>query len=186
MGQGKVLLRESATLQQRHRQGVTHGERRGGARRGSEVERARLLRDAGMQVDRRGLGHGRFGPSRQRDQRNAQSGDQGQDENNLRRLAGVRYREHHVVCGDHAQVTVTRLAGMNEEGRASGTRQGRSDLAGDMAGLAHAGDDDASLAVQAKRAGLDEIGAERALEVMDRGGLDFQHFACSLDDPFRY
>ena len=59
----------------------------------------------------------------------------------LDRLARPRQRQDHVVGGDHAEVAVARLAGMDEERGRAGRGEGRRDLAADMAGLAHAGDD---------------------------------------------
>ena len=43
--------------------------------------------------------------------------------------------------GDHAEVAVAGLARMHEISRRAGRGEGRGDLAADMAGLAHAGDD---------------------------------------------
>ena len=50
-------------------------------------------------------------------------------------------RHDHVVLGDHAEVAVARLARVHEIGGRIGRREGRGDLARDMAGFAHAGDD---------------------------------------------
>ena len=46
--------------------------------------------------------------------------------------------------GDHAEIAVARLAGMDELRRRAGRGEGRGDLARDMAALAHAADDDAA------------------------------------------
>ena len=67
---------------------------------------------------------------------------------------------------DHAEVAVARLARVDEEGGRAGRGEGGGDLAADVAGLAHAGDDHAAarLADQVDR--RDEGGAE---PVADRG-----------------
>ena len=69
-------------------------------------------------------------------------------------LARPGQRHDDVVGRDHAEVAVARFARMHEEGRRSGRGEGRRDLAPDMAGLAHAGDDHAAL---------------RAADQLDRG-----------------
>ena len=58
-------------------------------------------------------------------------------------LARIRQGENGVFGADHAEVAVARLDGMDELRRRAGRGEGRGDLAGDMAALAHAGDDDA-------------------------------------------
>ena len=73
----------------------------------------------------------------------------------LRRLARPGQRDDHVVVGDHAEVAVARFARMHEQRRRAGRGEGRGDLAPDMAGFAHAGDDDAAL---------------RGADQLDRGG----------------
>ena len=62
----------------------------------------------------------------------------------LDRLARPGQRHDDVVRRDHAEVAVARLARMHEIGGRAGRGEGRGDLAADMAGLAHAGDDQAA------------------------------------------
>ena len=71
------------------------------------------------------------------------------------------------LLGDHAEIAVARFARMHEQRRRAGGGEGRGDLAPDMAGLAHAGDDDAALR------GADQVdrgGEGRAQPVAQRGG----------------
>ena len=51
---------------------------------------------------------------------------------------------HDVALGDHTEVAVARFGRVQEEGGRAGARECRGDLAADVAGLSHAGDDDAS------------------------------------------
>ncbi len=65
---------------------------------------------------------------------------------------------------DHAEVAVARFAGMHEEGGRAGRGEGRGDLAPDVAGLAHAGDDQAALGVADQFDGGGEGRPKRALQ----------------------
>ena len=65
----------------------------------------------------------------------------------LRGLARPRQRENNVALGDHAEIAVARLGRVHEQRRRAGRGKGRGDLVTDMAGLAHAGNDDAALRV---------------------------------------
>ncbi len=79
-----------------------------------------------------------------------------QQQDDFRRLAGIGKREHGVGARDHSEVAVRRLGGMQKERGRAGARQRGRDLAGDVPGFAHSGDDDATLAVEADVAGLRE------------------------------
>ncbi len=65
----------------------------------------------------------------------------GDDIGQLRRLAGIGEGDDRIALGDHAEIAMAGLGGVNEEGRGSCRGQGGGDLAGDEAALAHAGDD---------------------------------------------
>ena len=67
----------------------------------------------------------------------------------LGRLARPGERQDHVVRGDHAEIAVAGLGGVDEEGGRAGRGEGGGDLAADMAALADAADDHAA----ARRAG---------------------------------
>ncbi len=71
----------------------------------------------------------------------------------------VGERDQHVAPGDHAEVAMRRLAGMDEEGGEAGRGEGRGDLAGDMAGFAHAADDHAA-------AGRDQQDLDRSGKIL--------------------
>ena len=60
----------------------------------------------------------------------------------FRRLARVGQHQHHVRLRDHAQIAMAGLGRMDELRRRPGRGQRRRDLAPDMAGFAHARDDD--------------------------------------------
>ena len=132
---------EAAALQQRDRERVAERhlhQRRGGRR---EIVRAGFARlrqrehDVGR-LPERAVGGG--GDGDQPDAEPARIVDQVLE---LGGLARPGQRHDHVVVGDHAEVAVARFARMDEEGGRAGRGQRRGDLAADMAGLAHAGDD---------------------------------------------
>lgn len=62
--------------------------------------------------------------------------------------------QNHVLGGDHAEITVARLAWVYKKGRRAGTRQSRCDLATDMARFAHADDDHAPRAIEEQATGV--------------------------------
>ena len=72
---------------------------------------------------------------------------------------------------------MARLAGMDEERRAAGRGQGRGDLAGDMAALAHAGHDDPPVDGAEPVQRLDEAPVQRIGERGQAGGFQRQHAA---------
>src|SRR5688572_11332755 len=72
-------------------------------------------------------------------------GQQGED---LWRVAGVGNCEHQVAAGDHAQIAVTRFAGMYKKCRSASAGKGGGDLMADMPGFAHAGHHYPALAVE--------------------------------------
>ena len=94
------------------------------------------------------------------DERHAEPLQMRHQHDELGRLAGVGDGEHDVGARDHAEIAVARLGGMQEEGGRAGAGERRGDLAGDVAGLAHAGDDHPALAGQADAAGRGEARVE--------------------------
>src|SRR5204863_199746 len=96
-----VLRAEPAELEQDHGEGVTGGERRGGARRRGQVHRARLLGDAHVEHHlalARERGDGAAG---QEDDRDTEPLEGRQDREDLIRLARVREGQHDVAAGHH-------------------------------------------------------------------------------------
>ena len=98
--------------------------------------------------------------------------DQGKDHQQFIGLAGIGKGQHHVFFGNHPQVAVTGLAGVDEKSGTAGTGQGRRHLAADMAGLAHAQHHDAALAGQHQFTGLGEIGIDALAQGGHGPGLD--------------
>ena len=87
-------------------------------------------------------------------------------------LAGVREQQHHVVGGDHAEVAVAGLGRVDEERRRAGGGEGGGDLAGDVAGLAHARDDHPAAGGEHPRHRRGEARPERGGEAGEAVGLD--------------
>ena len=100
-------------------------------------------------------------------------------------LAGVRDGEQHVVARDHADVAVAGFGGMHEKRRRARGGQGGGDLAGDVAGLAHAADDDAAAAFEADGAGARETGIEPRHQRRDGATLDLESPASGGDQRGR-
>jgi len=95
-----------------------------------------------------------------------------QEQHDLRRLAGVRERDDEVRVRNHPEVTVTGLGGVQEEGGRAGARKRRCDLAGNVPGFSHAGDDDPSLTGKAQTAGLGKARIEPVLQRLYGARLD--------------
>ena len=77
------------------------------------------------------------------DQRYGKAARIGDQIGQFRCLARVRDGDNRVVAGDHAQIAVAGLGGVDELRGRAGAGQRRCDLFGDMAGLADAGDNHA-------------------------------------------
>ena len=94
-------------------------------------------------------------------------------------LAAVGEGEDDVAGGEHAEVAVNGLGGVEEVGGRAGGAERGGDLAGDDAALADAGDDDASGAVGRVKQQIDRLGeggehgaVEAEGELVESGGLD--------------
>jgi hypothetical protein len=90
-------------------------------------------------------------------------------------------RDQHVVAGDHAEVAMAGLGRMDEVGRGAGAGQGRGDLAPDMAGLAHAADDDAPAAIEDQPSACRNSSPMRSASASDRIGLDAQNLPGKIE-----
>ena len=77
----------------------------------------------------------------------ADAADRFEQAQHFLRLAAVRDREQHVVRLNDAEIAVRRFRGMKEKCRRARAGQRCRDFAADDAGLAHARDDDAPLAL---------------------------------------
>ena len=133
---------EAPALEQRDRQRVAQHQlhrRRGGGGEpvGAGLRRARHREtNVGLAAERAvGLsGHG--------DQRNGVALGERDDRRQFRRLARPGDGEHDIADLHHAEVAVTGLSRVDEEGWLTGRGEGRRDLARDMPGFADAGHDD--------------------------------------------
>jgi len=76
---------------------------------------------------------------------------------------------------------VAGLGRMNEIGRCSGAGQRRRDLASDMAGLAHAADDYAAVAIQNQHQRLQEVTVDTIGKYQHGIGFDAQHLAGEVE-----
>ena len=127
------------------------------------------------------LGQRRFGIPRQGDEDGAHALDLRHDGHQLVGATGVGQCDEHVLRRDHAQIAVTGLGRVHEEGRRAGGGQRGGDLAGDVPGLAHAADDDAPLAGQHLATGTAETLVQRIAQVLHGIGLDGQHLAGAVE-----
>ncbi len=136
---GEVLQGEAALHHVVGGQQVAPDQLQGGAGHGREIERAALpfgqrvgeapvRRLAQAAVRLRGDGA----------DLHAQAHEAGQEPDDLLALAAVAEDEHGVLGHDHAQVAVQGVGRVQVEAGAAGGRQGRGDLLGHEAGLAHA------------------------------------------------
>jgi len=179
----KVLGAETAGVEQRHRERVPQRKLRRGAGGRGEVERAGLLRHAVRQHQIGVRRQRRLGPAGHADQRHAQALQGRQDGRQLVALAGVGNRQHHVAAGDHAEVAVAGLGGVDEQRGRAGGGQGRGDLASDMAALAHAHHDHATGTAQDRFDHRREARALLVLQLEQRLGLDAQGLTGHADGP---
>ncbi|MOA04704.1 hypothetical protein D3C78_1242740 [compost metagenome] len=91
-----------------------------------------------------------------RHQLGAHAPGHGQDGQQFLARARIRHGNHHVILRDHAQVAMHGFRGVYEESGRAGRGERRGDLAGDVPGLADAGDHDAAPAGQQHRDDLGE------------------------------
>ena len=170
----EVLLAKAARVEQGRRERVAEGHLHGGARRRCEVQRAGFLLDGAFDHPVGVLPERRVGFAGEGDQRHAQALQHRHDDIELVALAGVGNRDHGVAFGDHAEVAVAGLGGVNEHRRRAGRGQRRGDLAPDMAALAHAHHDDTPAAAEDGRNGARKTFAEPSLRAGQRCGFDVE------------
>ena len=182
MRAGEILRTEAARLQERDRERVAHGERGGGARSGGDVVRAGFFAHAHVEVHVALARERRVRPTGEGDQGGALALDGGQDHQHLVARARVGDGDDDVVGGDHAEIPVRGLRGMDEVGGGAGRGEGGGDLAPDMAGFAHAGDDDPAARAEDEPHGFGEGRAEPLGEGGDGFGFDAQGAPGALED----
>ncbi len=172
MGTGEIFGGKAARFQQRDRQRIAHRQRRRGAGGGGQTQRTGFLGDADVNVDISSLSQCRIGVAGQGDQGHALTLDERQQGQNFVGFAGIGQGHHHVLGSDHAHVAVAGFGGMDKKSRAAGAGQGCSDFAADVAGFAHAKNDNPALAVQHEIAGVDEAVVDAAFELFYRLGFN--------------
>ena len=99
----------------------------------------------------------------------------------FRGFAGIGKGQDRIAGHDHAEVAVRCLGGMHEHRGRAGGGERCGDLAGDMAGFAHACDDDPSRASSEPADGGVEFGIERGRQRIQPGRLRREHAACDFD-----
>ncbi len=136
---------EALALEQGDREGVAerHLQGRGGGR-GADLGRG-LRRVRQQEADVGGASERALGRGRDRDQRDGEAFGVFQRIGELAHLAGFGQDQDHVVLVDHPEVAVAGLGQVHEDRLGARGRQGRGDLARDVAGLAHSHADDAAL-----------------------------------------
>ena len=158
---------EAAAFQERDRERVAERElhERGGGRR--QIVRAGFARLRQHQRHVGGLAERAGGVRGDGDEADPEAPRIVDQVLELGGFARPGQRHDDVVGRDHAEIAVACLAGMDEKRRRAGRGERRGDLARDVAGLAHAGDDDAALGGADQLDGGDE-GAPQA--IVDGGG----------------
>ena len=100
-------------------------------------------------------------------------------------FAGIGDGQQHVVARDHADVAMAGFGRMHEERRRAGGGERGGDLAGDVAGFAHAADDDPAVAFEADAAGARETRVEPRHQRRDGPALDLESPASGGDQRGR-
>jgi hypothetical protein len=142
MKNAEIRGREAAGLEQGDGERVAEHDLQGGRGGGRQPVGAGLARLRQHQRDIGLARQGRLRLASDRDQSDAKAPRIGQEVGELRRLARPGEGEHHIVGLDHAKIAMARLGRMHEIGGRAGRGESGGDLAPDMAGFAHAGDDD--------------------------------------------
>ena len=119
--------------------------------------------------------------SGERDERHFQALEGFEQADDFFGFAAVGDSEHGVAAGEHAEVAVDGFGGMQEEGRRAGAGESGGDFAGDEAGFAHAGDDDAAFAGEEEIDGFLEGGVEASEDVLDGLGFDLEDAAGGVE-----
>jgi hypothetical protein len=182
VGAGEIVGAETARVEQGDRQCVAEGQGRGSAGGGARFSgqaswstRASRWMSASWASEEVSLPVMAISlPPRRFHQRH--------DGQQLVVLAGIGNGDQHVVAGDHAQVAMHGLGGMDEIGRGAGAGEGGGQLARDVAGLADAADDDAAAAFQDQRDRGAELRPDAPRQRRDGGRLDLKHLAAHGHD----
>ncbi len=139
----EILGREPLAFEQGDGKRIAERQHHGGRGRWRQAHGAGFGRPRQNQRDVGGFGKRAVRLRGHGDERNAETAGVENYVAQFRGIARIGHGHHGVGRGDHAQITMTRLAGMDELGRGPGGREGRGNLAPDVAGFAHARDRDA-------------------------------------------
>ncbi|MNS79571.1 hypothetical protein D3C72_1132280 [compost metagenome] len=135
--EGKIFGGKTTRFEQRHGEGIAHHQRRSGAGRRRQAERAGLLRDFHTQVNIRRTRHAALRATGHANEGNVQTLEHRDQRQDFVGFTGVRQRNHHVLRRDHSEIAMGGFTRMDEEGRRSGTGEGRGHLTTDVTGFAH-------------------------------------------------
>src|SRR5690606_3283264 len=171
---GEILAVEAARLEAGDGDGVTQHQGCRGAGCGSQVQGAGFLVHGGVQCQVGAAGELGIRVAGQGDDARANPLGDGNDGDQFLGRAGIGDRQQDVLAGQHAQVAVDGLGRVHEEGRRAGGCQRGGDLAGDVAGLADAGDDDAAGAVEDQVDCLGEVRVDAAPQGLQGLDLDVE------------
>ena len=170
--QAEILGGEAAAVHQHHGQGVAQRQRHQGRGRRRQPVRAGLGYLRHGQADRRGSSEEAVRPLGDADHRNALALAVDQRIAQFAALSRVRYSQQGHILAQHPEVAVAHLGRVHEETVGAGRGEGGGDLAANVAGFAHAGDDQIA---GPRQDDLDRLGDVLADGVFQRGqGLDVQ------------
>ncbi len=178
----KVRGLKAAFGEERHRQGVAHGQHGGGAGGGGQPQGAGLPGHPGVDGHLAALSQGGARPPGHGDERRLQALQAGDEDGELPGFAAVGQGQDHVLGRHHAQVAVHGLHRMEEQGRGAGGVEGGHDFPGHDAGFAHPGDDDPALGLIHQVHRLDEANVQLRNQGGQPLGFDGQNFPGQVED----
>ncbi len=176
MKRAEILLLDPPRFEQHHRQRVAHREHGGGTGSRREIERAGLAGDLHVEVNIGFAGQARLGIARQRHKAGSDALEARDQPGDLLRLAAVAEDQHQIAAGDHAEVAVRGVDGIQDHAGRARAGKGRGDLGPDHARFADAGDDDLASRLDDLPHRLHrpaEIIVQAALHRPQRRGLQF-------------
>ena len=180
---GEVLGGEAAALAEGEGEGVAEGKHDGGGGGGGKIVRAGLFGDGEVEREICGAGEGGGGVAAESDEREVEAmGDRKEGEEFFGFAAGGE-KEEGVRGGEHAEVAVEGLGGVEEVGGGSGGAEGGGDLPRDQATFADAGEEERTAGsdgafeeVEGRGEGLMEVGVETVSEGGEGGGFSGDDF----------
>src|ERR1700683_3450616 len=178
---GEVGFVEAAAIEESNGERVAHGEGGGGGGGGSEIEGAGFFFHGDVEDDVGGGGEGGVEVGGEGDEASAKAAKSFDQIEKFTGFAAGGDGEEDVIGDESAEVAVGGFGGVKKEGGRAGTGEGGGDFAADQAGLAHAGDDDAALAIHEEVDGTFEALVQAGDEGGDGLGLDAQDAAGGVE-----